>query len=122
MTRARFQAIGDELICDWRPITGQERLLIDTMTQSLTTQEYCHRRLMFLDSLENDEEEPSGYETPIVPMATAIDQAANMVDRFNRIYMGALRQLCDLRRSARQIVMKNAGQVSVGGNQMNVQT
>jgi hypothetical protein len=61
MTRARFLAIRDELTRDWRPTTGQERLLIDTMAQALMTQEHWHRRLMLLDSLENDEEEPSLY-------------------------------------------------------------
>lgn len=57
MTRARFLAIRDELARDWRPTTGQERLWIDTMAQALTTQEHWHRRLMLLDSLENDDQD-----------------------------------------------------------------
>ena len=120
MTRARFPAIRDELTRDWRPKTGQERLLIDTMAQALTTQEHWHRRLMLPDSLENHEEEPSQYKAPRVPMATAIEQAANMVDRFNRNFMRALRQLRDLRRYAPQVIVKSAGQVNVGSRQVNV--
>ncbi|MFO0904280.1 MAG: hypothetical protein U0939_14855 [Pirellulales bacterium] len=120
MTRARFLAIRDELMRDWRPTTGQERLLIDTMARALTTEEHWHHRMMLLDALENDEEEPSGYKAPRLPMAAAIDQAANLMDRFNRIYMRALRQLRDLRRYTPQVVVKNASQVNVGGNQMNV--
>ena len=53
-------------------------------------------------------------------MAQAIDQCAAMTDRFNRIFMRALRQLRDLRRYAPQVVVKSAGQVNVGGQQVNV--
>ena len=99
MTRARFLAIRDELTRDWRPATGQERLLIDKMAQAVVTEEHWHRRLMVLDALENedhdDEDEAAKYKAPRLAMATAIDQAANMVDRFNRIFMRALRQLRD---------------------------
>lgn len=55
-------------------------------------------------------------------MAAAIDQAANMVDRFNRIFVRAIRQLRDLLRYTPQVVVKSAGQVNVGGNhQTNLQ-
>lgn len=118
MTRARFLAIRDELTRDWRPTTGQERILIDTMAQALTTQEHWHRRMMLLDALEHDNDEPSEYKTPRMPTAAAIEQAANMVDRFNRIFVRALRQLRDLRRYAPQVVVKNAGQVNVGNAQV----
>ncbi|MFO0904277.1 MAG: hypothetical protein U0939_14840 [Pirellulales bacterium] len=120
ITRARFPAIRDELMCDWRPTTGQERLLIDTMARALATEEHWHHRMMLLDALENDEEEPSGYKTPRLPMAAAIDQAANLVDRFNRIYMRALRQLRDLRRYTPKVIVTNARQVNVGPTQVNV--
>lgn len=116
MTRARFLAIRDELTRDWRPTTGQERILIDTLAQALTTQEHWHRRMMHLDTLENDADEPSEYKSPRMPTAAAIEQAANMVDRFNRIFMRALRQLRDLRRFTPQVVVKNAGQVNVGAS------
>lgn len=122
LTRARFLAIRDELTSDWHPTTGQERILIDTMAQAIATQEHWLRRMMLLDSLENDSEEPSEYKTPRLPTATAIEQAANMVDRFNRIFMRALRQLRDLRRYTAQVIVKNAGQVNMGNGQFNVET
>jgi hypothetical protein len=120
LNRARFLAIRDELTSDWPPTTGQERILIDVMAQAIATQEHWLRRMMLLDSLENDSEEPSEYQTPRLPTATAIEQAANMVDRFNRIFMRALRQLRDLRRYTPQVIVKNAGQVNLGSNLMNL--
>lgn len=63
---------------------------------------------------------PSELKAPRIPMATAIEQAANMVDRLHRIYVRTLRQLSDLRRHAAQVIVKNAGQVNVGNTQVNV--
>ena len=43
-----------------------------------------------------------------------------MVDRFNKIFLRTLRQLRDLRRYSRPVIVQNAGQVNVGGQQVNV--
>lgn len=119
--RARFLALRDELTAEWSPATGFERVLIDNLAQALTVQEHWLRRMMMLDALENADDEPVGLQSPRVAMATAIEQAANMVDRFHRIAMRTLRQLRDLRRYSAQVIVKKAGQVNVGGNQFNVQ-
>lgn len=42
------------------------------------------------------------------------------IDRFNRLFMRALRQLRDLRRYTPQVVVHSAGQVNVGEKQINV--
>ena len=52
--------------------------------------------------------------------AEAIEQAMAMGDRFNRIFLRTLRALRDLRRYAPTVVVQNAGQVNVGGQQVNV--
>lgn len=119
--RARFLAVRDELTSEWQPATGLERRLIDMLAQALSIQEHWLHRMMMLDALENADDDPSGLKSPRVAMATAIEQAAGMVDRFHRIFMRTLRQLRDLRRYTPQVIVKNAGQVNVGGNQLNVQ-
>ena len=96
-------------------------MLIDTLAQALAVQEHWFRRMMVLDALEDDADEPDERKPPRVAMATAIEQSAGMADRFNRIFMRALRQLRDLRRYTPHVIVKNAGQVNVGGNQVNVQ-
>jgi hypothetical protein len=43
-----------------------------------------------------------------------------MVDRFNRVYLRTLRSLRELRRFTPAVVVQSAGQVNVGGRQVNV--
>ena len=43
-----------------------------------------------------------------------------MVERFHRMYLRSFRALRDLRRYAPSVVVQNAGQVNVGGQQVNV--
>jgi hypothetical protein len=43
-----------------------------------------------------------------------------MIDRFNKIVLRTLRALRDLRRYAPAVIVQNAGQVNVGGQQVNV--
>ena len=52
--------------------------------------------------------------------AEAIDHAAAMMDRFNSIFLRSLRALCDLRRYSGPVIVQNAGQLNVGGQQLNV--
>jgi hypothetical protein len=51
-----------------------------------------------------------------------LEQAAGMVDRFNRIFLRTLRALCDLRRHSPQVIVQNAGQVNVADKQINLST
>lgn len=76
--------------------------------------------MMMLDALKNADDQPAGLQAPRVSMATAIEQSANMADRFHRIAMRTLRQIRDLRRFSAPVIVKNAGQVNVGNSQVNV--
>ena len=46
--------------------------------------------------------------------------AANMADRFHKLFLRTLRALRDLRRYATTVMVQNAGQVNVGPQQWNV--
>ena len=59
-------------------------------------------------------EERGRWAPPTVDAAAAIDQAAAMVDRFNRLFMRTLRSLRDLRRYSASVVVQNVGQLNVG--------
>jgi hypothetical protein len=108
--RARFLAVRAELAADWRPRNGIERTLIDVMAQALTMQNHWMERLTIYSN------------TPLVKdratESAAMDQAAGMVDRFNRMFMRTLRSLRDLRRYT--IVVQHASTVNVAAQQMNV--
>jgi hypothetical protein len=49
----------------------------------------------------------------------ALEQAFGMAVRWNRLFLGTLRALQDLRRSAPTAMIQNAGQVHIGGQQVN---
>ena len=66
-------------------------------------------------------EEGGYWVPPRVDTAQAMDQAATMADRFQRLFLRSLRALRDLRRYTATIVVASAGQVNVSnGPQMNV--
>jgi hypothetical protein len=61
-----------------------------------------------------------GRATPRLTTAEALERAGAMADRFNRIFLRTLGALRDLRRYGPTVVVQNAGQVNVGGKQINV--
>ncbi len=48
------------------------------------------------------------------------EQAAALVERFNRLFLRTLRSLRDLRRYGQQITINSPTQVNIGGQQVNV--
>ena len=119
--RAQFLALRDDLANQWRPRGGIEWALIDMMAQALTLQTFWTHRLVMLDVLEWPDppsKEMAKFQPPRIGQSMAMDQAAGMVDRFNRMFMRALRQLRDLRRYT--VVIQSAEQVNIGQQQVNV--
>jgi hypothetical protein len=123
--RAQFLAIRNDLAQEWQPRNGIERQLIDTMAQAQTLMLFWQERLNDLLMLEYTDGKRSHKElgqwlTPRVKDHEAVDQAGAMVDRFNRIFLRTLRALRDLRRYTPAVIVQNARQVNVGGQQVNV--
>jgi hypothetical protein len=101
--RALCLAIRTELAEGWQPRNGVERQLIDQMAQAQAAM-YCWQQRLAYAAETNQAGEPEGA----------------MVDRFNRIFLRTLRALCNLRKVPLAVVVQNAGQVNVGGQQVNV--
>lgn len=55
---------------------------------------------------------------PRLTESEALREAAEMVDRWNRMYLRVLRQLRDLRRYNPPVVVNNGGQVNIGEQQI----
>ena len=92
------------------------------MAQALAGEFFWMERLTERSSLEGVD---SGqmrrcWKLPTVTATQAIVQAAEMVDRFNRIFMRTLRALRNLRRHTPLVIVQNAEQVNVAEQQMNV--
>jgi hypothetical protein len=131
--RAEFLAIRDSFVEEWKPKGGIELAMIDTMAQAHSEYLYwCeiahHRATTEGKILYSAEDERRAAEArghwipPRVGEVAAIDHAAQMADRYNRLFLRTLRQLRDLRRYSMPVTINNPGQVNIaadGGRQVN---
>lgn len=122
--RAQFLALRASVIYEWKPRGGIELTLIDVIVQA----QVCYQR--WLRVLVAAVEQQAKYsrsiyninpipQPPRLSDAQAVEQAAAMVDRFNRLSLRTLRQLRDLRRYTSQVTIQSAGQVNIGEQQIN---
>jgi hypothetical protein len=132
--RARFLAIRDGFVEQWKPSGAIELAMIDTMAQAyseyLYWSEETHRRStteMKLSQELDEERYYKGAKGNWIPLRVgeqnAIEHAMQMMDRYNRLFLRTLRQLRDLRRYSTPITINNPQQVNIateGGRQVNV--
>lgn len=131
--RAQFLAIRDGFFEQWKPNGAIELAMIDTMAQAhseyLFWSEEVHRRSTTDIKIAYSQEEEQLYAEarghwipPRVGEKDAIEHAAQMMDRYNRLFLRTLRQLRDLRRYSTPVTINNPQQVNIaadGGQQVN---
>jgi hypothetical protein len=114
----------------WEGPTGSIELrLIEMMAQLYTAYEHWMSLSVQRVSFDHEQEhykikERGKWRVVQVEPNTEVNQAAEMADRFNRLFLRTLRQLRDLRRYSMPVTINNAGQVNIaadGGQQVNVQ-
>ncbi|MBY0460605.1 MAG: hypothetical protein K2V38_25085, partial [Gemmataceae bacterium] len=125
--RARFLALREELSAEWGPRNGIERQLLDTMAQAQAGYLIWLHRLTAYTSLESCThdrrvQDEGRWQPPRQSDADATEQAAAMMDRFNRIFLRTLRALCDLRRHSTPVIVQKGGQMNVAHQQVNLST
>lgn len=139
-TRAKYIAVRESFITEYKPNGGIELSMIDLLAQSwLMVQHWTNevsqrtltepRRLPYEYRQQVEwqkkanprgwEENKWHWEVPTIGESAAIEQAAQMLDRFQKMYFRALRQLRDWRRYAPQVTINNPKQVNIG-KQVNV--
>jgi hypothetical protein len=123
-TRAQYLAIRASFREQWQPQGGVEDALIDGMAQMHAGYLYWLGQLHLYATTEgkmaeHDIKKSGHWEPPRVQVAERIEQAATMVERFNRLFLRTLRALRDLRRYAPTVVVQHAGQVNVAAVQSN---
>jgi hypothetical protein len=139
---ARYLGVRESFIDEWQPRGGIELSMIDMIAQSFFQNQYWMEQMILRSQTKPREEHPdyikwkswqpelgneksweTGYWFPhYVHEQEAIEYAAKMADRFNRIYLRTLRQLRDLRRYS-PVTINNPSQVNIasdGGQQINV--
>jgi len=118
LERAKYYALHKSLIKDWQPRNGIEEALIEQMALCLMrTLEWQRILSNWTKWLDFDDKKDV---MPRLTTAQAIERATEMIDRFNRMFLRTLRSLRDLRRYNAPVIVQNAGQVNVGGQQINV--
>jgi len=132
--RAQFIAVRDSFIEQFKPQGGIDYSMIDLLAVSFTlwmhwTQVHNERAttdptklLSDIERLYVDKRE-GNWIPPRISEQEAIDQAAQMADRWRRAYQATVRQMRDWRRYNVPVTINNPQQVNIaadGGQQVNV--
>jgi hypothetical protein len=128
--RARYLVLRESFIADWKPTGSIETRLIEMMAQLYTAYEHWMELSVQRVAIECQEEtyqirERGGkWRSVSITGDADAQQAAEMADRYNRLFLRTLRQLRDLRRYVVPVTINNPQQVNIaadGGQQVNVQ-
>jgi hypothetical protein len=125
---ARYLAVRDSFIDQWKPDGGIDMALIEMLAQNYSLYLYwtfiSHSRAtgMCDNAIEMSERTggyPKKWQMPYQMTQDSIEEAHRMAERYNRIFLRTLRQMRDLRRYAPPVIVNNGGQVNVANQQFN---
>jgi hypothetical protein len=99
--------------------------LIDQMAQWQALMEFWQDTFTIFTALvarrkRGKSQDVPPWEPPRIADAEALQGAARMVERFQRLYLQALRALQDQRRIGPPVIVRRAGQVNIGQQQINL--
>lgn len=137
-TRARYLGLRESFATEWQPRGGIELSMIDAMAQAFFQLQYWTEQSVKRSRTEPREEayeyqkwkqyqreakteswKYGHWNIPYVREQEAVEHAAAMADRWQRMYFRAVRQLRDWRRYSPQVTINNPQQVNIG-EQVNV--
>lgn len=143
---ASYLGLRESFIAEWQPRGGIELSLIDMLAQAfLMYQHWMNQSVLraqttarevhpdyekWQSNREPKARDKSGFLDgywfrPFIHEQAAVEHAAQMADRWNRIYMRTLRNMRDLRRYSVPVTINNPQQVNIaadGGQQVNVKS
>jgi hypothetical protein len=124
-SRARYLAVRDSFRASTPPQSGIEAALLDTAAEAfsdyLEWSEHLHMQASTeADTERNRLERDGNWSPPRLGMADAIDQSSRMAERAHARFLRTVKALHEVRRLAATIYVGHAGQVNVGGQQVNV--
>jgi hypothetical protein len=141
---ASYLGLRESFIAEWQPRGGIELSLIDMLAQAFLMYQHWMKESVLLtqtrvrevhpeyEKWQQAKEPKANYRSgfldgywfrPFVHEQAAVEHAAQMADRWNRIYMRTLRNMRDLRRYSVPVTINNPQQVNIatdGGQQVNV--
>lgn len=116
----QYLAMCDEISDQWQPKNGIERTLVQQAAIAQTLVLHWLEVLTARSTLEYEgvTRKTNTYKAPFVTEAAAIEQAAAMVEQFQKMLLCFLRALADQRKLS--VVIQKAGQVNISDQQINV--
>jgi hypothetical protein len=130
LSRARFLVLRDKYVREWEPRNVLESQMIDAICQAQTIREYWMRLATERAAVECEVErftiEIRGKRRDVtIDGSQSARDAREEAERWDRVFIRAVRALRDLRRYTTAVIVNNqGGQVNVasdGGQQINVQ-
>jgi len=114
-----------ELTDAWRPRHAQEQHLIDQMAQWQALMEFWQDTFTTVTALvarrkRGKSQDAPPWEPPGIADAEALEGAARMAERFQRLYLQVLRALQDQRRINPPVIVRRAARVNIAQQQVNV--
>lgn len=122
--RGVFLAVRHAFKEQWKPQNAGEQLMVDMLSQLFCEHLFWLRSLQTRANLDAENEKvdvtrTGAWKPSRISDYEAIEQSAEMVDRFNRLFLRTLRALRDLRRWAVNVNITNPGQVNIAQQQVN---
>ena len=129
ISRARFLVLREKYIAEWQPRNVLESQMIDAICQAQTIREYWMRlateRVAVECEIERFWVESNGKRSEKrIDGSESAREAREEAERWDRVFIRAVRALRDLRRYAVPVTINNPQQVNIaadGGQQVNVQ-
>jgi len=123
--RARYTALLQLFIDDLQPRSAVEAALVEAMAEARSTQLLWterHRILATNDAERQDRgvDRRGEWPLPTVDAATAIENAARMIERSSQVFITSLRALHDLRGAAPSLTVRDVGQMNVAQVRLNL--
>jgi hypothetical protein len=140
--RASYLGLRESLCKEWQPKGGIELTMIDAVAQAWLQLQFWTKESVLrsrtkarevdyklqnqkkMDNERNKNRPPNElWDIPLVSEQSAVEHAAQMADRWQRMYFRAIRNLRDWRRYTPQVTINNPNQVNIannGGQQINV--
>lgn len=136
-TVASYLGLRESFIAEWQPMGGIELSLIDILAQAFMQYQYWIEQSVLRAQTEarreaegytawkqgkREESKARGWlpgygHIPYVPEQEAIEHAAQMADRWHRIYMRTLRNMRDLRRYSVLVTINKPQQVNIAAEE-----
>lgn|GEM_PF-2047497 len=119
---AQYSVIVECFVKSWEPQNAIEQSMVEMLAQAFVSYNHWlkvanHAAEYSYNAIEENHKVDGVWKPPRLTAAETVENAMQMADRFNRLFLRTLRQMRDLRRYP--VTIANAAQVNIGNQQVN---